>query len=303
MDLVRRLSKILKFLSPAVIENIIKTSDVHVHFEGHPWSFLKLAVLAYWVDLYLRIIPKNFKNFAYLDLFSGSGTTRVKETGDIFLGSALLVPYISKSKRYSKSFSVFLLFEKDDSRREALRTRLSALESSLGVKFNTKLLPDCNLLSNTSFELNYDHFLAFIDCQAPSALRWPTLERLLEAKKGDIMFVWLRINFARTLGKGEYALTTFFGDDSWRSCRDVNQLLDLFVNRLSEYRSFVDVLSIECKFPIDIIIATKKGSYIRAWYHIQEFFSSLNPRIVEDLLKTFKGESVFGGFTSLQHFS
>ena len=231
-DLVKQLSEILRVLNPSVINTIVKSSDVH--FEGHPWSFLKLAVLAYWVDLYLKIIPRYFDHIAYLDLFSGSGTTRVQETGDIILGSALLVPYMSA--QYPKSFSEYLFFEKDDSRRKALGDRLSILRNIKNISVRScKILPDCNLISNPSFNLNYDHFLAFIDCPAPRYLRWTTLRTLLEARKGDIMFIWLRINFARALGKGEHALTNFFGDDSWRSCQNVRQLRDLFLTKLSEY--------------------------------------------------------------------
>jgi len=298
-DLVKQLSEILRVLNPSVINTIVKSSDVH--FEGHPWSFLKLAVLAYWVDLYLKIIPRYFDHIAYLDLFSGSGTTRVQETGDIILGSALLVPYMSA--QYPKSFSEYLFFEKDDSRRKALGDRLSILRNIKNISVRScKILPDCNLISNPSFNLNYDHFLAFIDCPAPRYLRWTTLRTLLEARKGDIMFIWLRINFARALGKGEHALTNFFGDDSWRSCQNVRQLRDLFLTKLSEYRSFADVLSIEGKFPIDIVIATKRGPYISAWEYLKLSFSELKPKDVEALLNVFKGKSSYKGYTSLHHF-
>jgi len=63
---------------------LITISDVH--YLGHTWSIVKLLILSGWVYVYTTIIPKHFKECWYIDLLAGSGTTRVKETGDVVIG-------------------------------------------------------------------------------------------------------------------------------------------------------------------------------------------------------------------------
>ena len=68
---------------------LINLSDVH--YEGHNWSVVKLLVLGSWSYVYTTIISKNWRGpYYYVDLLAGSGTTKVKETGDIVVGLSLI---------------------------------------------------------------------------------------------------------------------------------------------------------------------------------------------------------------------
>ena len=63
-------------------EGLKNTDDIH--YPAHTWTILKLIALAYWVDVYTKIMRKypQWHPFCYLDLFAGSGSNIIKETGE-----------------------------------------------------------------------------------------------------------------------------------------------------------------------------------------------------------------------------
>jgi len=66
-----------------------------------PWAILKLALVAYYADVYSSIIKSRFKKSYYVDFFAGPGLNQIRETGDIVLGSPLLADRVPRRIRNS----------------------------------------------------------------------------------------------------------------------------------------------------------------------------------------------------------
>ena len=61
-----------------------------VVYEKRGWAALKLVCLMFYADVYTKIIPKYYDKMVYIDLLAGSGINRVKETGDLIIGSPII---------------------------------------------------------------------------------------------------------------------------------------------------------------------------------------------------------------------
>ena len=256
----------------------------NIHYEAHDWTVLKLIALQYWVDVYTKIIPRYKRNYWYLDLLAGSGTNYIKETGDIVVGSSIIA-YLFAHQPFSK----YILIELDKTRCKALRRRLI----SLGIK-NLEIYPDnCNRVIE-GLNIDVDHYLAFIDCQGLD-VKWKIMEKLLR-KPGDIILLFQTMEIRRTLGRAkelgmEKALTDFYGDKSWIQAKNEKDLLEIYVNKLRKYRSYVNNIKIRGEgFHYDIILACKKGKYIRAWEHLKSRIEHMTSKAVRYALMMLKGE-------------
>ena len=60
------------------------------------WAVLKLALVAFYIDLYTSIVKARFPSTAYIDLFAGPGLNQIEETGDIVFGSPLLADRVKE---------------------------------------------------------------------------------------------------------------------------------------------------------------------------------------------------------------
>ncbi len=275
---------------------LINLSDVH--YEGHNWSVVKLLVLGSWSYVYTTIISKNWRGpYYYVDLLAGSGTTKVKETGDIVVGSAF-VPHVFA--RHPYDFSIFV--EIDEEKYKALHTRVAHLFKPFKYKI---LKGDCNKLIREITERmkrDHAHALVFVDNEGLDA-HWNTINELLRSFT-DILIVFPTAGIRRILGawmrgtefpKMDY----FFGGPEWKErAVDEEELLEFYKAKIREsftkYRSkdcYVSSIRIgEKRFYYDVILVCKKGPYVRAWEDLREKFDWLNPRIIDITLKSLKGE-------------
>lgn len=220
------------------------------------WVFMKLVILAYYIPIYTNIMRKWRENMIYIDLFSGPGFNYIKSIDEIIAGSPLLahlMPRTTKKGR-SNAFDDLVLFDKNPLYCETLQKVLP---------YATVTCCDCNAPETISVikkklrPFHKSHFLAFID---PEGLQtnWNTLEGLLKSN-GDLIINYMYLGVGRNFGSYhktsgkrkegmERKLTTFFGDDSWKRIpSDGNKsanLLQLYLNKLYEYRKFLLVIPI-----------------------------------------------------------
>lgn len=106
----------------------------NVHYEGHAWSIVKLILLGGWVYVYTAIIPNWYENYGYVDLLAGSGTTFVKETKDVVIGSPFVAVNFAQ-----KPFKSYVFIEINPARYRALRQRIQSTEGQFKI-----LEGDCN---------------------------------------------------------------------------------------------------------------------------------------------------------------
>ena len=274
--------------------NKLKNVD-DIHYSAHTWSILKLIALAYWVDVYTRVMKNHprFHPYCYLDLFAGSGTNYIKETGDIIVGSAIIA--IKGAPKYGQ-FHKCIYIENDTRKATSLERKLV----KLGIKKNKYEVEkdDCNLVVPrilSSYLKDTRHLLVFIDPEGIE-IKWSTMELLLK-RKCDILFVFqTKAIVSRILRYRKYkALTEFFGDESWKYVLKAGDkgdiLLKIYMEKLRKYRDYVESIRVKDRnFHYDIILACKKGPYISAWEELKNFIERATGEIIKNILKVLKGE-------------
>jgi len=272
-------------------------------YEVHPWTPLKLICLMWWLSIYTHIIPNYFRNYWYIDLFSGPGLNFVRETRDYLPGSPILA-----CNSY-KPFTQYIFIEKNRQRYESLKRILSRLNLSNCRIYNE----DCYaVISN--LHINADHSFIFADCEKPSDIRWGTIEKLLR-HKSDLIVVFHTESVNRVLGRARKSgksdtLTEMLGDDSWRNAESGSEVLDIFMKKLRSYREFVKSIKIRgsyrrivksrggrysriVRYSYDVILACRKGrtrDYTNAWIELGEKMTYLRHRDAELVLRILKGE-------------
>jgi len=267
-------------------KSLIPISDVH--YPGHTWSIVKLLILSGWVYVYTTIIPKHYKEYWYIDLLAGSGTTYVKETGDVVIGS----PFIAHFFAYNQ-FTKYIYFEKNRRRYEALRRRASKLMGSKAVVINE----DCNEAIREALPAKRNvHSLVFIDNEGFDVY-WSTISTLL-GYNTDILIVFPTSSSVRPKS-GLEKLKLFYRDLSWLRAQDKEEFLEAYMQQLGEeYRrlrrkeEYVSNIRVGSRqFYYDVILVCKKGPYIRAWEYFKGRLDWQNPAIIETTLDILHGRA------------
>ena len=266
-------------------------------YEVHPWTPLKLICLMWWLSIYTHIIPNYFRNYWYIDLFSGPGLNFVRETGDYLPGSPILA-----CNSY-KPFTQYIFIEENRQRCKSLKRILSHLNFN-----NYKIYcRDCHtVISN--LHINADHSFIFADCERPSHIKWETIEKLL-SKPSDMLIVfhtnsaYRELEAARRTRRDSRVLTEMFGDDSWRRASDGEELLDMFSNKLqSSFKriNFTHPIKIKGRYSYHIILACRKSKgkrdYTDAWIELGEKMTNLSDKHAKIALKICQGQAKLEDF-------
>ena len=178
-------------------------------------------------------------------------------------------------------------------RASALRRRASHIGMSGLVDVYTG---DCNELVTRINLDKADHVLAFIDCEGLD-VAWNTVAYLLEKRSwSDVIIVFQTQALQRTLGRAlkgfpdEKTLTRFMGDERWRKVGNVDELLQLYMERLREFRGYVENIRVRGEYSLDIILACRPGNYTSAWNYLKRKFSYITSHDAELALRICKGE-------------
>lgn len=238
-------------------------------YEKEPWTFLKLVVVGYYMDVYSNIAKKNFHNIAYFDLFAGPGINYIERLG-LYVGGS---PYLaSNTPKPKKQFNDIILFELDQNKCKTLK---------LVVPEATVSCLDCNCanaLQNVEMAMKRNrHCLAFVDPEGIKEIKWTTLENLFRFK-GDVIINYpssvVERQHGTFFGKQEESirnragmrLTEFFGNRDWENvnpeenARGVN-LFSLYLEGISKFYPSYEVIELGQErggYKYHLIIATKK---------------------------------------------
>ncbi len=91
------------------------------------WSTEKYRLLGAYCDIFTTSMRGKWGNLTYIDLFSGAGFSKIKDTGKILKSSALIagsIPY---------KFSSYIVCEENEEKFQALKTRMEG--QGLNVQF------------------------------------------------------------------------------------------------------------------------------------------------------------------------
>ena len=278
------------------VEAKIKSIDPDVFYEPGPWCLTKLISLAYFVDIYTRIIPKVgiFNKMRYIELLSGAGLCRVKEIGDIVAGSALIAATMR-----NREFDEYILVELDLKRSSALQKRMNILTNNARV-----IVGDCNKAVDDIVNSlgNKDHYLAFVDSEGLE-VNWSTIKKLL-SKQGDLIFNFQSSMVTRVVGRAKAGmqgdakkLDAFFGDDRWKKLDNADELLLGYVDKIKQDTNRKRIVTLPIKgdgsYRYDLILATKvtKGEnpWMSAMDSLSETISEYNPEFIRQALNILTG--------------
>ncbi len=198
----------------------------------------------YWAYPFQQIAKNFFKSFYYIDLFAGSGLMKAEET--FFVGSPI-VAVASALKDHQ--FSQYICMEASQERKVILEKRLAVACKRFGTCGATVYQADCNAQLESVLKAccpsDKTCFLAFVDPQGYSDLKWKTVEKLLRHGRGDLIlnFPTMGINRNMSISDCAPAINEFFGDDGWRD-GDIADALEYFKGNISDHRVFVDSIEV-----------------------------------------------------------
>lgn len=112
--------------------------------EVRNWSKEKYKLVGTYCDIFTAGMKNKWENLIYIDLFSGSGYSKIKNTNKIYKNSALIA--LSVPNKFSK----YILCEKDPEKCNALKTRVERDFSHCDVMV---IEGDCNKKVDQIFDL------------------------------------------------------------------------------------------------------------------------------------------------------
>lgn len=274
-----------------------------VHYEAHTWTAIKLISLLCYVDVYSRIMFKrkqilNLSEIIYIDPLAGSGTNKIRETGDIIAGSPLISGVFSSFK-----FDKYFFAEENYDKRIALQARLENLLKGEKVGKRIIIEDDCNkLLKRVANYLsgldNKAHYLLFIDSEDIET-NWKDLSEVLHYP-GDLIFVFQTCEVMEQISrwKNYDAVTRFFGNEKWKESRNERELVDLYKAQIRNIettwrkrREVIDDLTVRSSekasspYHYNVIFAALKTKGENPW------FKKLLPYLKEKIAR-YSGDSV-----------
>jgi len=191
-------------------KDIINASDVF--YSADVWTMKKLILLSRYIYPYLCILTnredngkyKYSESWFYLDLFSGSGATKVRDKYCI-IGSPIVS--ILKGYKYIKKrnecvrFTKWFLGDKDVRKCKALEQRVEAALKQINQEHCVIPRSDihincgnCNDNITLCLEEIKKHkkfsILAFIDPEGFTEIEWATFKKLFEMKYVDMIFIY-----------------------------------------------------------------------------------------------------------------
>jgi three-Cys-motif partner protein len=267
------------------------------------WSIKKEIALMYWIWPFLQIASKYFESFYYIDLFAGSGLMKAEDV--FFVGSPIVA---IGSTLLDKKFSQYICIEADESRKVALEKRAAVACKKFGTCDAKIFHSDSNIaLGNILRECcpsDKTCFLAFIDPQKITDLKWPTLHMLLTHGKGDLIINFPTMAIVRNLRVPESrnAITDFIGDPSWSQIEPTAEaIVGYFEGKISLHRSKVDSLPVkdeQGRRLYDLIFATDSQGMKNVLDDLKNRLNKIKTKDIRGLYSVVTGDQAqLTGFT------
>jgi hypothetical protein len=189
-----------------------------------PWSISKLSYLSRYLNITTTAMHSgNWREFHYIDLFSGPGKSKVKGKNKIICGSPLIA--LTQSKRFDKCYFV----DQDDKAVVALENRCQALSTSTTCQFYNadgnlaakKVVDEIARIDKQFIKGKWCSFnVAFLDPYGLE-LKWSTVELLASIKVMDLIIFYPQMALTRAMpvclkNQSPCRIDEFFGDEGWK---------------------------------------------------------------------------------------
>lgn len=241
LDKLKRLQEMTK-----VLQTISPEMYTPVDHDYGFWSLKKEIALMYLAYPFQNIANSpisHFSSYYYIDLFAGSGLMKVSDN-QFFVGSPVVA---IGSTLKNKPFSEYICIEADENRCNVLQQRLDAActhyQTCKAKVVNADTNTEIGKVLRQNSPKGNTCFLAFVDPEKYTDLKWSTLETLMMFGKGDIIFNFPSMSVNRNLpNKESYpSLSTFVGDKKWvnMSPLTLDSFLEYFLNKMRLYRKEV----------------------------------------------------------------
>jgi three-Cys-motif partner protein len=275
------------------MKDMLKTISPELYTEVDPdygfWSLKKEIALMYWIYTFQTIANIYFDSYYYIDLFAGSGLMEAENC--FFVGSPIVA--VSSTLK-EKPFSKYICIECDEARRNVLEQRMNkacAHHETCGAEITQA---DCNQeIGNVLREyspLGKTCYLAFVDPQKYTDLRWQTLETLMSYGTGDIILNFPTMSLNRNITKVEsrQSVSDFIGDEDWTQLNPLNidNVLEHYKNKMNRFRR--EVHSIQVKGDknnrlFDLVFATNSKGMKNAMEDLKEKLNAIRTKDIKGL--------------------
>ena len=273
--------------------DVLKTISPEIYTEVDPdygfWSLKKEIALMFWIYTFQTIANKWFDSYYYIDLFAGSGLMEAENC--LFVGSPVVA--VSSTLK-EKPFCKYICIECDKARRDVLQKRIDKLCMHLEASGAEVIQADCNQeIGNILKEYSPKGktcFLAFVDPQKYTDLKWTTLETLMRFGTGDIILNFPTMSLNRNITKIEsrQSVSEFIGDEKWTHLSNLNidNVLEHFKAKMNRYRRRVHSLTVEGDRNnrlFDLVFATNSRGMKNALDDLSTKLDAINTKTIKGL--------------------
>lgn len=181
-----------------------------------PWAEQKYQYVGMYAQLFSTGMKKKWPHRIYLDLFSGPGYARVRDTNRVVLGSPMIA--LSLPDR----FDSYVFADENPESLDALRTRVSRLGYDVSATYipgdaNEKVGRVLEVISKTpSKSLSF----CFLDPYKLN-IHFETVQRIAEGRAVDFLillalYIDANRNVSFYVADGNRTIDLFLGDANWR---------------------------------------------------------------------------------------
>lgn len=185
--------------------------------EVGPWAENKYKHVEYYADLFTKSMRDKWECLVYVDLFSGAGKAKIKNTNKVI--DALPLRVLKLPVKYDK----YIFCDKDKKKTEALTNRVEKFSSNNITIINGDTNYEVNnCLSKIPLHSNDKKVLCFCvaDIFAVSNLKFNTIKLLSERFVDFLVLIPSMMDANRFLFQyikpDNNIIAEFLGDDEWR---------------------------------------------------------------------------------------
>lgn len=272
--------------------------------EYRPLTALKLIVLSAAVDMYTDIAPGQYDGCFYLDLFAGSGVTRIRGRDEAVVGSPILVPMIA-----DPDLKEYHFVDNDEDSVDALRGRIQYMDDQVdhfpgdrcqvhhddATDFTHSFLDD----RRDELGLSYKglNLFTFIDPEGLD-IQWNAIRRLADVY-GDLLVNFPKLGANRSLGSSKSRM--YFGGSDHEELRSQEQRRQHYEEKLKGCDNTGITVPIRIDsgrsaqhFHYDLIYATRKtpnnSPYVAAVKAMQTKLKVLDGDDIDRVMDTIYGD-------------
>jgi len=182
-----------------------------------PWAEEKYRYVGMYAEMFATGMKNKWPRRLYLDLFSGPGYSRVRDTGRVVLGS----PMIALS--LPDPFDAYVFSDESPEALDALRTRLARLDKQLPVTYipgdaNVAVARIVKVVSATPSKGTLS--FCFLDPYKLN-IHFQTVQRIAEGRAVDFLillalYIDANRNIQWYVGDDNPTIDLFLGDRTWR---------------------------------------------------------------------------------------